>query len=121
MKDYPRHDTLHVSFVSPDPLPRPRSSTDRAPDFESVDVSSILAGGAHFSMQNETTRVIQLLLSRLERIPVDSPLAHRAGGIRGALLRVMSNIEMGLDNDKGYIQRIIDKGFEILYHAAYQK
>jgi len=34
----------------------------------------------------DQTQLIRLLLSRLERVSVDSYWAHRASGVRGALL-----------------------------------
>lgn len=36
---------------------------------------------------------VDLILSRLERISVDSPLAHRASGYRGSLLKWRERLE----------------------------
>ena len=61
------------------------------------------------------SRLIGLLLSRLERISADSYLAHRASGLRGALLRVMEN-DHQLENDK--TRKLLIAGFEILEKAG---
>ena len=39
--------------------------------------------------------LIRLLLTRLERISVDSYWAHRASGVRGALTKILGQMEMG--------------------------
>jgi hypothetical protein len=40
-------------------------------------------------MKNEPIHLISLLIARLERISADSYCAHRASGIRGALMRFL--------------------------------
>ena len=64
-------------------------------------------------------KLIRLLLARLERISVDSYWAHRASGVRGALLRVVEMMENGSQDSKPDI--LIAKGFEILKEAAKEK
>jgi hypothetical protein len=64
-------------------------------------------------------KLILLLLARLERISVDSYWAHRASGVRGALLRVVEMMENGSQDSKPDI--LIAKGFEILKEAAKEK
>jgi hypothetical protein len=64
-------------------------------------------------------KLILLLLARLERISVDSYWAHRASGVRGALLRVVEMMENGSQDSKPDI--LIAKGFEILMEAAKEK
>jgi hypothetical protein len=66
----------------------------------------------------EQSALIQLLLSRLERISVDSPLAHRASGIRGALLRSLDQQAAGSAVDPEEIERTIDAALDILLQAA---
>jgi hypothetical protein len=66
----------------------------------------------------ERSPLIQLLLSRLERISVDSPLAHRASGIRGALLRSLDQPTSGSAADAQEIDRNVDAALAILRQAA---
>jgi hypothetical protein len=66
----------------------------------------------------ERSSLIQLLLSRLERISVDSPLAHRASGLRGALLRSLDQHGAGLPLDPDEIDRTVDAALGILRQAA---
>jgi hypothetical protein len=61
-------------------------------------------------------KLILLLLARLERISVDSYWAHRASGVRGALLRALETMENGFPDPKPDI--LIAEGFEILKKAA---
>ena len=65
-------------------------------------------------MRNET-ELIELLVSRLERLSADSLWAHRASGIRGALLRVLSQ------KDVENLPSLIEKGFLILENVAKEK
>lgn len=63
-------------------------------------------------------RLIRLLLPRLERISVDSYWAHRASGVRGALTKILEQIETGTLTDQAALKRNIQIGFEILEEAA---
>jgi hypothetical protein len=63
-------------------------------------------------------KLIRLLLARLERISVDSYWAHRASGVRGALTKLLGQIEMGEIVDPASLQTNLRIGFEILKHAA---
>jgi hypothetical protein len=69
----------------------------------------------------EQIRLIRLLLSRLERVSVDSYWAHRASGIRGALLRALEKVEAGQAVDESGLRRLMDKGFKILERAAEER
>jgi hypothetical protein len=64
-------------------------------------------------------KLILLLLTRLERISVDSYWAHRASGVRGALLRELELRENGSQDSKSDL--LIAKGFKILKEAAKEK
>jgi len=64
-------------------------------------------------------KLILLLLTRLERISVDSYWAHRASGVRGALLRALEKMENGSQCSDSDI--LITKGFEILNEATKEK
>ena len=63
-------------------------------------------------------RLVRLLLPRLERISVDSYWAHRASGVRGALVRMLAEMEMGGKPDLLALHKNIGIGFEILKEAA---
>jgi hypothetical protein len=62
--------------------------------------------------------LIQLLLVRLERISADSYWAHRASGIRGALLRMLEEIENDRPVSSLEMKRLLQDGFEILRQAV---
>ena len=63
-------------------------------------------------------RLVHMLLPRLERISVDSYWAHRASGVRGALVRMLAEMEMGVAPDPVALEKNILIGFEILRQAA---
>lgn len=63
-------------------------------------------------------RLIRLLLARLERISVDSYWAHRASGVRGALVKLLGQMEMGETIDVASLQKNLQVGFEVLEKAA---
>ena len=69
---------------------------------------------------SEEEKLIRLLLSRLERISADSVWAHRASGIRGALIRQLESTENGkLDSSRN--MEFIKQGFYILEATAREK
>ncbi|MGC8855210.1 MAG: hypothetical protein ACP5QU_00245 [Anaerolineae bacterium] len=61
-------------------------------------------------------KLIQLILERLERISTDSYWAHRASGIRGALLH-------SLEEEQGQQKRkvLIELALQLLAAAAREK
>jgi hypothetical protein len=59
-----------------------------------------------------------MMLQRLERVSVDSYWAHRASGVRGALLRSLERQEAGTAVDEGELRQVMDLAFEILEEAA---
>lgn len=63
-------------------------------------------------------KLIRLLLPRLERISVDSYWAHRASGVRGALVKILEQLELGEGVDPLSVEINIRVGFEILKAAA---
>ena len=63
-------------------------------------------------------KLIFMLLERLERIPADSPWAHRASGVRGALIRLFEQIEMGSSIHPAALKSNASMGFHILNEAA---
>ena len=62
--------------------------------------------------------LIRLLLARLERISVDSYWAHRASGVRGALTKILAQMEAGESIDPASLEVNLVAGFEILRKAA---
>lgn len=59
-----------------------------------------------------------MLLPRLERISVDSYWAHRASGVRGALTKILEQLETGEAVDPAVVRANLSIGFEILQEAA---
>ena len=69
----------------------------------------------------EPLRTLRLLLARLERISADSVTAHRASGVRGALLRTVEKLEAGEAVSDAELKRLIDAGYGLLQRAAKEK
>jgi hypothetical protein len=63
-----------------------------------------------------------LLISRLERLSADSVWAHRASGLRGALLKALEVQETTFDSarsiDTDRLQALVDYGFRLVENAA---
>jgi len=74
-------------------------------------------------MKPQTTeeKLIHLLLARLERISVDSYWAHRASGVRGALIRSIESCEAQENPDIQTLESLGKLGFQILERAAREK
>ena len=64
---------------------------------------------------------LKLVLARLERISADSVWAHRASGVRGALLRMLEMLENDRPVHKSTLKRLIELGFFILEQSAREK
>ena len=62
--------------------------------------------------------MIVLLLARLERISADSYWAHRASGIRGALMRFLEESRTQDLSDSQDLESLYEIGFEILENSA---
>ncbi len=71
--------------------------------------------------QTSEEKLIHLLLTRLERISVDSYWAHRASGVRGALIRGMEAYEAQENPDIQTLESLSKLGFQILERAAREK
>jgi hypothetical protein len=70
---------------------------------------------------NDDLHTLRLLLSRLERISADSVVAHRASGIRGAMLRAVEKLEKGRPVQSSEVRRLIESGYDLLQKAAEEK
>jgi hypothetical protein len=66
----------------------------------------------------EAGSLIQLLLARLERISADSPLSHRASGVRGALLRSLDEKDADPAGSDAGLRLAVDTALDILGRAA---
>ena len=69
----------------------------------------------------EEIKIIRMLLIRLERVSVDSYWAHRASGLRGALLQQLDELEKGTPAGQARIANLISLAFHILTQAAREK
>jgi hypothetical protein len=69
-------------------------------------------------MTEELIKTLQFLLARLERISADSVVAHRASGVRGAMLRALDRYERGKTPPDLELKRLIDVGYILLQKAA---
>jgi hypothetical protein len=73
--------------------------------------------------EDSATRIeqVRLLVDRLERLSADSQWAHKASGLRGALLHSLERLESGHGEKKeetAILDRLFEIGFEILAKAA---
>ncbi|NMB58992.1 MAG: hypothetical protein GYA12_07490 [Chloroflexi bacterium] len=69
-------------------------------------------------MTEEQIRSMKILLLRLERISADSVVAHRASGVRGAMLRLLDEFENGITPSPQQLKRLTDMGNILLQKAA---
>ncbi|MFH2104153.1 MAG: hypothetical protein ABIJ39_12445 [Chloroflexota bacterium] len=69
-------------------------------------------------MDRQRLDLLRLLSQRLERLSVDSVWARRASGLRGNMLRVLEEADSGGEVPSAWMDTLIDKGFDILRHAA---
>ena len=70
---------------------------------------------------NDDIHTLLFLLSRLERISADSVVAHRASGVRGAMLRMVEKLEKGRPVPGPEVRRLIESGYALLKKAAEEK
>ncbi len=71
-------------------------------------------------MPDEQIALARLLISRLERLSVDSYWAHRSSGLRGSLLRCLEQIEAGDASPEALsrLDQLITRGFDVLTRGA---
>ncbi len=70
---------------------------------------------------HENMQILQMVLTRLERVSVDSYWAHRASGVRGSLLRALERLEAGQPVSSAGLESVVDQGFRILEQAARER
>jgi hypothetical protein len=64
------------------------------------------------------TRLLRLLVSRLERLSVDSHWARRASGLRGNIVKVLEEADSGQIIPSARLSLLTDAAFDILRRAA---
>jgi hypothetical protein len=69
-------------------------------------------------VSSERETLVRLVLARLERVSVDSALAHRASGIRGDLLRSLEAAERGEPGNPQALDSMLRQAFWILEQEA---
>ena len=69
-------------------------------------------------MKETDVALLRLLAKRLERLSVDSIWARRASGLRGNIIKVLSEIEEGKEVDAKRLPPLIERAFKVLEHAA---
>ncbi len=63
-------------------------------------------------------QLLRLLISRLERLSVDSHWARRASGLRGNIVKVVEEADSGGQVANERFDLLIDSAFDILRRAA---
>jgi len=69
----------------------------------------------------EPLRTLRMLLARLERISADSVTAHRASGVRGAMLRAIDQLEKRERVPDYEVKRLLESGYLLLQRAAKER
>jgi len=69
-------------------------------------------------MTDDLILTLKFLLARLERISADSVVAHRASGVRGAILRALDDHEKGVTPPDQKLKWLADAGYYLLNKAA---
>ena len=70
------------------------------------------------SAQPDHIRLLRLLISRLERLSVDSHWARRANGLRGNIVKVLEEADSGQEISSERLELLTDAAFDILRRAA---
>jgi len=63
-------------------------------------------------------QLLRMLVSRLERLSVDSHWARRASGLRGNIVKVLEEAESGRDVSETRLNLLTNAAFDILRRAA---
>lgn len=72
-------------------------------------------------MEHPESSLIRTLLARLERLNVDSRLAHRASGIRRGLLDILQDWEDGRPVADDRIETHVQASLELLTRAGRER
>ncbi|MGB8213758.1 MAG: hypothetical protein WCE68_09400 [Anaerolineales bacterium] len=66
----------------------------------------------------DQTQLLHLLVSRLERLSVDSHWARRASGLRGNIVKVLEEADSGQEVSTERLELLTEAAFDILRQAA---
>jgi len=69
-------------------------------------------------MDSSQIDLLHLLITRLERLSVDSRWARRASGLRGNMLKILEEMEAGIIISSDRLSVLTNRCFEILREAA---
>lgn len=67
---------------------------------------------------NQAIELLSLLAARLERLSVDSRWARRASGLRGNIIKLLEQADLGEPVAEVRLDLLIDSAFDILRRAA---
>ena len=70
------------------------------------------------STQTDAFQLLRLLVSRLERLSVDSHWARRASGLRGNLVKLLDETDSGIEVSAERLELLTEAAFDILRRAA---
>ena len=70
------------------------------------------------STQTDAFQLLRLLVSRLERLSVDSHWARRASGLRGNLVKLLDEADSGIEVSAERLELLTEAAFDILRRAA---
>jgi len=70
------------------------------------------------SPQPDEFQLLRLLITRLERLSVDSHWARRANGLRGNIVKVLDEADSGQAVLAARVDLLTDAAFDILRQAA---
>ena len=69
-------------------------------------------------MSNSDIELLRLLVGRLEHLSVDSHWARRASGLRGNIVKLLEEADVGQAVEPERLSLLIQHAFEILQRAA---
>ena len=69
--------------------------------------------------QPQQFQLLRLLITRLERLSVDSHWARRANGLRGNIVKVLEEADSGQPVSADRVDLLTDAAFDILRRAAH--
>jgi hypothetical protein len=69
--------------------------------------------------ENPNIQLLRLLITRLERLSVDSHWARRANGLRGNIVKVLEEADSGQPVSADRVDLLTDAAFDILRRAAH--